>query len=79
MPIGRAIDDLERMRAAVLARQLFGFELGLLIDVARIERRVLVRRRMLDVAVHAAGAAMHDAARARARRPPRARAACRRR
>ena len=44
---------------AELARQLFGFELGVLIDVAGIERRVLVRRRMRDVAVHAAGAAVH--------------------
>ena len=49
------------VRAAGLPRQLLAFELGLLVDVAGTERRVLVRRRMLDVAVHADGAAVHDA------------------
>ena len=56
---------------ARLARQALAFELRLLIDVARLERRVLVRRRMLDVAVHADRAAVHHAA--RRRRAPRPR------
>ena len=47
---------------AELARELLGFELGALIDVAGSERRVFVGGRLLDVAVHAAGAAVHDAA-----------------
>ena len=72
-------DDVEARSRPELARQLLGFELGLLVDVAGIERRVLVGRRIGDVAVHAAGAAMHDAARAARRAPPRARCACRRR
>ena len=42
------------------------FELRVLIDVARPERRVFVRRRMLDVAVNADGAAVDDASRAAA-------------
>ena len=51
-----------------LARNGLAFELRLLIDVARLERRVLARGRILDVAVHADGAAMHDARHARRRR-----------
>ena len=38
------------------------FELGFLIRIARRERRILGRRRLLDVAVHADRAAMHEAA-----------------
>ena len=40
------------------------FELGDLVDVTRPKRRVLVRRRVLDVAVDADGAAVDDATRA---------------
>ena len=49
-------------------RPLFPFDFRPLIDVARPERRVLVRRRMLDVAVHAHRTAVHDATHAGARR-----------
>ena len=44
------------------AGEPFAFELGLLIDVARPKRRVFIGRRMLDVAVDADRAAVHDAA-----------------
>ncbi len=62
MPIGRATTTSKPVVAAELARQLLGFELGVLIDVAGIERRILVGRRIGDVTVHAAGAAVHHAA-----------------
>ena len=65
-PHDRHLDAGARRR---LARQPLAFELRLLIDVARPERRVFVRRRMLDVAVDADRAAVHDAADAGARRP----------
>ena len=61
--------------ARPVAGALLAFELRDLIDVAGSERRVLVGRRMLDVAVHADRAAVHDApdagpgARARRWRP----------
>ena len=79
MPIGRATTTSRPLVAAELARQLLGLELGVLIDVAGIERRVFVGRRMRDVPVHAAGAAVHDAPRAGGARGRRARCACRRR
>jgi len=44
--------------------ELFAEHLRLLIDIARTKRRVFVGRRMLDVAVHADGAALYDAANA---------------
>ena len=37
---------------------------GLLIQIARLQRRILIGRRMLDIAVNADGAAMHHAAHA---------------
>src|SRR5439155_7780682 len=46
---------------AGFARQPLAFELGLLIDVARLQRRLLVRRWAFDVPVDADGAAMNDA------------------
>ena len=61
MPIGRATTTSSAVGGAELARQLLGSQFGVLVDVAGIERRILVRRRILDVPVHAAGAAMHDA------------------
>ncbi len=70
--IARSIDadrtrhhHVEARRCAELARQRLGVELGFLVDVAGIERRVLGGRRIRDVTVHAAGAAMHDATDAR--------------
>ena len=68
MPLGRAIVTSMPSRAAGLARQALPFELRLLVDVAGLQRRVLVRRRMLDVAVNADRAAVHDAPHAGARR-----------
>ena len=60
---GRAHDhQLDAAVTRPIAGALLAFELRDLIDVARPERRVLVGRRMLDVAVHANGAAVHDAA-----------------
>ncbi len=53
---------------AGLSREPLAFELRLLVDVAGVERRVLVGRRMLDVAVDADRAAVHDAVDARPRR-----------
>jgi hypothetical protein len=64
MPLGRAMTTSTPVRSAC-ARDAFALELGLLVDVAWTERRVLVRRRMLDVAVYADGAAVDDAARPR--------------
>ena len=68
MPVGRAIVTSIAEPGAGVARQPLAFELGDLIDVARHERRILVGRRMLDVAVDADRAAVHDAADAGARR-----------
>ena len=56
------------VRWPALPRDPLAFELRVLVDVAGAERRVLVRRRMLDVSVHADGAAVHDAFRTRPRR-----------
>jgi hypothetical protein len=50
------------------SRQILSFELGDLVDVARRERGVFGRRRMLDIAVDADRAAVHDAGDAGARR-----------
>ena len=61
MPLGRAIVTSMPDRAAA-SRALLAFDLRALIDVAGPERRVFVRRRMLDVAVDADRAAVHDAA-----------------
>ena len=47
--------------AAAACRQALAFQLGDLVGVARAERRVLVGRRVRDVAVHAHGAAVDDA------------------
>ncbi len=58
---GRPDDhDLDAEARARPASQLFAFELGDLVDVARPERRVFVGRRMLHVAVHADRAAMDE-------------------
>ncbi len=67
MPVGRAIVTSMPSRVAGLARELLAFELRHLIDVARLERRVFVGRRMLDVAVDADGAAVNDPPRRRLR------------
>ena len=71
MPVGRAMTTSTPVARRRLARDPLPFELRLLIDVARPERRILVGRRMLDVAVHADGAAVHDAPHACRARPPR--------
>src|SRR4029077_11167714 len=44
--------DVDAETACGLARQPLAFEFGDLIDVARLERRVLVPRRVIDVALH---------------------------
>src|SRR5262249_28252198 len=49
------------------AYQVLAFELGDLIDVARLQRRIFARGRTGDVAVDADGAAVDDAACAPAR------------
>ena len=64
MPVGRAMTSSMPVARGGLASDALAFELGLLIDVAGRERRVLVGRRVLDVAVHADRAAVHDAAHA---------------
>ena len=61
MPIGRATTTSKPVRLPNSRAELLGLELGFLIDVAGIERRILVRRRIGDVPVHAAGAAVHHA------------------
>ena len=61
MPDGRAIVTGSPVRARRLAGDPLAFDFRDLIDVAGPQRRVFVRRRMLDVAMHADGAAMHDA------------------
>ena len=59
---GRARNhDLDARSRRCLARHAFAFQLCDLVDVARTERRVLVRGRVLDVPVHAHGAAVDDA------------------
>ena len=68
MPVGRTIVTGIPRSPAGVARQLFAFELRLLVHVAGLQGRVFVRRRMLHVAVHADRAAMHDALHARSRR-----------
>ena len=52
--------DVEAAGAAVVRGEQLRVELGALIDVPGRERRVLVCRRRLDVAVDAAGAAVDD-------------------
>ena len=62
---GRARDGHRQARALRrFARDALPFDLRHLINIAGPQRRVLVRRRMLDVAVHADRAAMHDPAHA---------------
>ena len=56
--------DLDAEPRARFAREPLAFELRLLIDVARPERRVFVGGRMLDIAVHADRAAVDHAAHA---------------
>ena len=59
-------DDIEsRGPPAELGGQALALELRALVDVARRERRRLVGGRILDMTVHAAGAAVHDARRCR--------------
>ena len=65
--IARSVDaggprdhDLHASASRGFARSAFAFELRDLIDVAGLQRRVLVRRRMFDVAVHTDSAAVDD-------------------
>ncbi len=59
---GRTRDDeLHAGARRGVAADALAFELRLLVDVAGPERRVFVRGRMFDVAVHADGAALHHA------------------
>ena len=71
MPDGRAIVTGSPGARRRLARDALAFDFRLLINVAGPQRRVFVGRRMLDVAMHADRAAVHDAAGRRRRRPPR--------
>ena len=73
MPVGRTIVTSMPRRAPALARDLLAFELGHLVDVAGLERRVFVGGRMLDVSVNADRAAVHDAPHAAPRAPLRRR------
>ena len=66
----RSTTSMPSARAG-FARQPLAFELGVLVDVAGLERRVFVGRRMLDVAVDADRAAVHHAPDAGARPRPR--------
>ncbi len=61
MPDGRAIVTGSPVRADGLARDALAFDFRHLIDIAGPQRRIFVRRRMFDVAVHADRAAVHDA------------------
>ena len=56
-------DDFDPGRASGVASNLLPFQLGLLIDIAGPERRILVGWWAFDVSVHADRAAMNDAAR----------------
>src|SRR5690606_3288679 len=53
--------DLDAVRAAELEREPLAGGLRLLVDADRPDLVVLVRRRAVDAAVDAAGAAVHDA------------------
>ena len=53
-------DDVDAGRGSGVSRNPLPFQLGLLIDVPGTERRVFCRRRMLDIAVNADRAAVHD-------------------
>ena len=68
MPDGRAIVTGSPVRAGGFASDALPFDLRLLINVAGPQGRIFVRRWMLDVAMHADGAAVHDAANAGAGR-----------
>ena len=65
--VGRAMTTSTPVLRRRLARDALPFELRDLIDVAGLERRVLVRGRMLDVAVDTDRAAVDDAPGAGAR------------
>ena len=54
-------DNFDAGVGRCLACDALAFELRLLVDVARTERRILVGRRMLDIAVHADSAAVDHA------------------
>ena len=56
--------DFNAAARSGFARQAFPFKLRLLVDITRLERRVLVRRRVRDVAVDPDSAAVDDAAHA---------------
>src|SRR5262245_10414034 len=67
--IGRSVDaagtndhKLESGSASRVPANLLPFQFRFLVDVPRTERRILVRRRVLDIAVDADGAALHNAA-----------------
>ena len=58
---GRGTQDHRlHLAAGELLDQRLGLVLGALVVVGRLDRRVLVRRRMVHVAVHAAGAAVDE-------------------
>ena len=62
MPAGRKIVMGRRPSAHVARGDPLALELGFLIQVARRERRILGRRRLLDIAMDAHRAAMDEAA-----------------
>src|SRR4029079_19420840 len=53
-------DNFHSRLARGRASDVLAFELRLLVDVARTERRIFVCWRPLDVAMHADGAAVHN-------------------
>src|SRR4029450_9758887 len=63
-PAGPRDDDLDAGSRGRLARNPLPFDLRDLVDVAGAERSVFVRRGMLDVAMNANRAAVHDPAHA---------------
>src|SRR5262249_37555226 len=64
---GTRDDELDAGARSGLASHIFPFELRLLINVARAQRCVFGRGRMLDISVHTDRAAMNDAPYARTR------------
>ncbi len=57
-------DHIETGALAKLTRRLLRLELGFLVNVAGIERRIFIRGRIGNVPMHAAGAAVHQSSRA---------------
>jgi hypothetical protein len=57
-------DHVKARAVAKLPRRLLRFELGFLVDVTWVERRILIRGRSGNVPMHAAGAAVHQPPRA---------------